>query len=142
MRAAAADCDFGEAADINRRIREQILMNGNNIKLWQRAVAKLMEDSLRQIDDMKSMKDTQVKDEPDDSHQINKVRTRRYLHLNRSNLRSEGQQNKNQAGWQRQRKDTSKVCQYYGLEFHKNGRCPASRKNCRKCRKINHFARV
>ena len=37
-----------------------------------------MEDSIHQINDMKSMKDTQVKDEPDNSHQINKVRTRRY----------------------------------------------------------------
>ena len=104
--------------------------------------AKLMEDSIRRIDDTKSMKDTQVKDEPDDSHQINKVRTRRYLHLNRSNLRSEKQQNKKQTGWQRQREYTSKVCQYYGLEFHKNGRCPARKKNCRKCKKINYFARV
>ena len=40
LREAATDFDFGEAAVVNRRIREQIPMNGNNIKLRQRAMEK------------------------------------------------------------------------------------------------------
>ena len=67
LRDASEDCDFGDADAVNRKIREQVLLSGNNTKLKRKAMesdwniaqiinhAKLMEDSSRQMEDM-SMK--------------------------------------------------------------------------------------
>ena len=64
MREASEDSDFGDADAVNRRIMEQVLLRGNNMKLKRKAMesdwsltqiiyhAKLMEDSSRQMEDM------------------------------------------------------------------------------------------
>ena len=98
LREASEDSDFGDADAVNRRIREQVLLSGNNTKLKRKATesdwnltqiinhAKLMEDSSCQMEDMlmrrhngniKSSIPVVVKQE-DES---NKIRTRRYSHL-------------------------------------------------------------
>ena len=62
LREASEDCVFGDT--VNQRIREQVLLSGNNTKLKRKAMendwnltqiinhGKLMEDSSRQMEDM------------------------------------------------------------------------------------------
>ena len=39
------------------------------------------------------------------------------------------------------RRTSHKVCFSCGGDFHHNGECPATGKNCHKCDKVGHFSR-
>ena len=152
LREASEDCDFEDADAVNRRIREQLLLSGNNTKLKRKAMdsdwnitqiinhSKLMEDSSRQMEDMsmrrlngniKSRIPVVVKQEDESK----KTRTRRYSHLKlerrdtyvvKPKLDKDGRKRK---------------CGRCGF-VHLQGKCPAFGENCNKCGKKNHFSAV
>ena len=149
MKEASEDCDFGDADAVNRRIREQVLLSGNNTKLKRKAMesnwnltqivnhAKLMADSSRQMEDMsmrrlsgniKSSIPVVVKQEDESK----KTRTRRYSQLKPDRRDKYVVKPKLD-------KDTRKPkCGRHGF-VHLQGKCPAFGKNCNKCGKKNHF---
>ena len=152
LREASEDCDFGDADAVNRSIREQVLLSGNNTKLKRKAMesdwnltqiinhAKLMEDSSHQTEDMsmrrhngniKSNIPVIVKQEDESK----KTRTRRYSHLkpDRRDTYVVKPKLDNEA-----RKPKCGRCGF----VHLQGRCPAFGKNCNKCGKKNHFSAV
>ena len=152
LREASEDCDFGDADAVNRRIREQVLLSGNNTKLKRKAMesdwnltqiinhAKLMEDSSRQMEDMSMRRlngniESSIPVVVKQEEESKKTRTRRYSHLKPDRRDTYVVKPKLD---QDARKPKCGRCGF----VHQQGRCPAFGKNCNKCGKKNHFSAV
>ena len=142
LRTLAKTCEF---ADADKEIKEQIILSCKSNALRRKALREDLDlTALLKAGRALELSETQAKEVENDKTTVNAIKNNKNKNSKKNSGRRQEQHNESRSESHKEsrKSNESSKCRNCGGAYPHKDSCPARKKKCNSCGKLNHFAKV